>query len=177
MAINIYARNVLTGGGSKALDALDGLALYNSDIAITFTQDYTYIHYLDEESGAAENSPYVIEPDNNAENKRWLLIGTTEKDIRDYINTISGSLQTQITDISTEEVEEFTLDASDISNKYIDLSYAPVSNDKLLIFVEHGIKGILNTDYSISNNRISWSGKEFDGVLEAGDTLNCLYWF
>ena len=96
---------------------------------------------------------------------------STKKYVDDEITTISGAIQ------DTSETEKFTLDATDISNKYIDLSYTPVSNDRILIFVIGGIKGELDVDYSVSNKRISWDGKDWDGLLEAGDKFSILYWY
>jgi len=80
-------------------------------------------------------------------------------------------------EIYSTAVEYFTLDATDISNKYIDITTTPKANNKVFIFVGGGIKGELDTDYSVSNKRISWSGKVYDGILTAGDTLSCLYWY
>jgi len=64
----------LTGGGAGSLDAVDGAALTSVDVAIVFgTDDKVYHYKLDPASGAAENSPFVIMPNTNAGNKRWIL--------------------------------------------------------------------------------------------------------
>lgn len=67
----------LTGGGTGALDAIDGALLSDGDVAHVATSSYLYIYKLDADSGLAEDSPAVIAPDANANDKRWKLIGTT----------------------------------------------------------------------------------------------------
>jgi len=81
------------------------------------------------------------------------------------ISTISGTLQSR--------TEDFILDATDISNKYVELANTP---SIILVFVEGGIKGILDTDYSLTTNKINWNGKDWDGILESGDILSAIYW-
>jgi len=76
MAINIYGATALTGGGTGALDAIDGDGLNDTDIAIvSLALDSTLSYTLDDDSGAAESSPAIISPDSNAGNKRWILNG------------------------------------------------------------------------------------------------------
>lgn len=75
MAYKNYSFSSLTGGGVDSLDSFSGSLLFDGDIAITFdhTNDLVYVHLLDDDSGAAENSPNIIKPDNNAGTKRWVL--------------------------------------------------------------------------------------------------------
>jgi hypothetical protein len=70
-----YPANAITGGSDGALDALDGAALNDGDIAlVAVTGDKLYCYYLDEDSGEAESSPDIISPDSNAGDKRWILL-------------------------------------------------------------------------------------------------------
>lgn len=75
MAINIYFdRTTLTGGGSSALDGIDGASLNDGDKAFVYTSaDILYVYILDADSGQGENSPYIISPDLNPGSKRWIL--------------------------------------------------------------------------------------------------------
>lgn len=75
MANNFYGATSLTGGGTGALDAIDGTDLANLDAAFVVTLSYIYFYSLDVDSGASESSPDVISPDTNAGNKRWILTG------------------------------------------------------------------------------------------------------
>jgi hypothetical protein len=69
-----YPYKGLTGGADGALDSLDGDLLKDGDAA--FIVDHvnrdTIVFSLDEDSGATEDGIYVIAPDSNAGDKRWL---------------------------------------------------------------------------------------------------------
>ena len=75
-----YWRHALTGGESDALDGIDGDTLNNKDVAtvLDVTNGVMYEYYLDSSSGAAEDSPHVISPDTNANDKRWILFHFAE---------------------------------------------------------------------------------------------------
>ena len=72
-ATKVYGCTALTGGGTGALDALDGTALLDKDMAICVVAGTSYTYYLDVDSGASEVSPGVIAPNANAGLKRWIL--------------------------------------------------------------------------------------------------------
>lgn len=80
---NLYGAIALTGGGTGALDKLDGDILADTDAALVVTVAGFYIYFLDTDSGLDENSPYVISPDSNAGTKRWILqnITTPEQEL------------------------------------------------------------------------------------------------
>lgn len=63
----------LTGGGAGALDAIDGAILADGDPTIVVTSAFIYHYRVNATSGAAESSPGVISPDNNAGDKRHIL--------------------------------------------------------------------------------------------------------
>lgn len=71
---NFYPATVLTGGGTGALDAIDGAGLADGDASFVVTSEGIYFYFLDADSGLTENSPYVISPDANAGTKRWIYI-------------------------------------------------------------------------------------------------------
>lgn len=71
-ASKTYTKGALAGGGPGALDSIDGNDINEGDRAIVFTGTDFYSFHLDAGSGAAENVPFVITPDSNAGNKRWL---------------------------------------------------------------------------------------------------------
>ena len=78
MASKVYPAVALTGGGTGALDAIDGNDLSDGDVGIVTTSTHTYIYSLDAASSEAEASPTIIAPDNNGGSaptaKRWLLV-------------------------------------------------------------------------------------------------------
>jgi len=71
---NIYGATSLLGGGSGALDKIDGTDLLDGDSCEVVTSLGVYHYHLDATSGATESSPYVVSPDSNAGDKRWVLV-------------------------------------------------------------------------------------------------------
>ncbi len=70
---NFYGATSLIGGGTGALDAIDGAALTDLDGAVAVTNDKAYFYWLDDDSAATESPPAIITPDTNGGTKRWLL--------------------------------------------------------------------------------------------------------
>lgn len=83
-AASFYPATAINGGGTGALDKIDGAGLSNADVAIVVLEnDGTYgnallVYVLDADSGAAESSPSIISPDTNPGTKRWELAGTVQ---------------------------------------------------------------------------------------------------
>jgi len=73
MTTKTYTKYVLTGGGTGALDAIDGDFLANNYRAMVITDDGVYHYKLDATSGATEDGFNIIAPDDNAGTKRWIL--------------------------------------------------------------------------------------------------------
>jgi hypothetical protein len=71
-----YTRSGVTGGGSGALDGIDGDDLTGGETAIVIEgldPARFSIYKLSAEKGGAEAAPYVITPDTNPGTKRWVL--------------------------------------------------------------------------------------------------------
>ena len=64
-----------TGGGTNALDSIDGDDVSDGDVAfvVAANDEGIYIYKLDADSGASEADPNIIAPDSNAGDKRWIL--------------------------------------------------------------------------------------------------------
>ena len=62
MANNFYGALALTGGGTGALDKINGSLLGDGDgaLVIDATNDNAYLYTLNSSSGAAESSPDVM---------------------------------------------------------------------------------------------------------------------
>ncbi len=78
---------------------------------------------------------------------------------------------------NTEQIDEFVLSGTDITNKYLVLSNTPITATKVMIFINGGLKGQLNVDYHIIGNQINWNGNLWDGILTTSDILTVLYWY
>lgn len=137
-AKNFYPATVLSGGGTGALDKLDGATLADGDVAmVTLIGDGTYgnatfVYVLDADSAAAESVPLVIAPDTNAGDKRWVLTtirsaagGSTAEERQDEIGAMFGSnTETGIT--LTYQDDDGTIDA------VVSISTAEVAADTLV---------------------------------------------
>jgi len=88
MANNVYAATALSGGAAGALD--DGATAYgdqilNGDLAIVQDDDAIYFFEADTSSGASENSPEIITPDDHSDGSsysgstRWLLMNVVQE--------------------------------------------------------------------------------------------------
>ena len=62
----------LIGGEEGALDAIDGSELSDGDRAVVIA-DRVYFYILNGDSYAPETPPYIISPDSNAGDKRWIM--------------------------------------------------------------------------------------------------------
>jgi hypothetical protein len=69
-----YTKTNLIGGAAGYVDEMDGDDLSNGDKAIVINETAYYHYVLDADSGESENSPFVISPDANAGDKRWILV-------------------------------------------------------------------------------------------------------
>ena len=101
-------------------------------------------------------------------NEAKKLIPETETNWRSIEYGTGGSA-------GTWETESFTLDATDISNKYVTLANAPLNNDVAIVFPKGGTIQLLDIDYSISGTTLSWNGLGLETELEAGSILVCKY--
>lgn len=86
MSVKAYWCSSLTGGGTGALDAIDGDDLNDGDMAIRVTSTRFDPYRLNATSGVTESSPDIIAPDLNAGLKRWERIHLvhSEPDSGDY---------------------------------------------------------------------------------------------
>jgi len=69
--VRIYHRDAITGGGSNALDGIDGTSLSDGDRA--FVMDGTFRAYrLVDPFGELTDPPEIVAPETNAGLKRWV---------------------------------------------------------------------------------------------------------
>lgn len=116
---------------------------------------------------------------------QYILVDGT----RGFTSTVSGTTPTENQHLATKEYvdavsgtssfasENFTLSSGNINNKYVELNSTPNTDSELLIFVVGGTKGILNTDYFVTDNKIDWESKDWELILEINDVLNIIYWY
>jgi hypothetical protein len=123
-----YSKTTLIGGAATALDYIDGSLLVDGDFAYVTVAGIVYVYKLNASSGAAESSPWIISPDTNAGNKRWILQIPADKG---YVkvsdtkaqNTAGGTFTAgawRTRDINTEDTD--TLGLCSIASNQITLA-------------------------------------------------------
>lgn len=75
----------------------------------------------------------------------------------------------------SQKVDKFTLNSTDISNKYVTLSSAPTTADQTLLIVGDAGGMFYGVDFTVSGNQLSWSSLALDGILAVGDNLSVTY--
>jgi hypothetical protein len=104
----------LTGGGAGALDAIDGADLSDKDAAVVVLSTGVYHYHLDATSAASENSPYIIAPDDNPGDKRWVLMVPQAPFSHVYVSDPNGQTIPQ----ATETKVDFTVEVYDYLNEF-----------------------------------------------------------
>jgi hypothetical protein len=72
-------------------------------------------------------------------------------------------------------VDQITLTAADISNKYVGVSGQPKDESSVALNVLGGGPQMYGTDYYVSDYFVHWSGLGLDGYLGEGDVLRIVY--
>ena len=82
----------------------------------------------------------------------------------------------------TMKVEYLTLSGADITNKYIDLAFAPVTAINTLVDIIGAGAQMYTSDFTVINNglgsvkRLNWNSLGMDGTLVSGSMLRVVYW-
>jgi len=123
---NFYGATSLTGGGSGALDKIDGAALAAGDGAIVITTTGMLAYTLDAASGAAESSPGIISPDTNAGTKRWILANKAIGELSAEGNATETTISVTDTDYQVTIFDTNVVDVNttpDHTNDHITVLY------------------------------------------------------
>lgn len=107
---NFYCFTDHIGGGAGALDARDGADLADKDAALVVIENNHYLYFLDADSALPEDSPFVISPDANAGNKRWILTDITAENTNAALSSmiLTGGEISEGTNAGTIKVAALT---------------------------------------------------------------------
>jgi len=89
------------------------------------------------------------------------------------VTSVNG--QTGAVSIPVREVDLFTLNSIQASNKNVTLSFTPSPANSTTLSVENAGGMTYGGDFSVSGNTLSWSGLGLDGILSSGDNLTVVY--
>jgi len=159
MANYIYGAIALTGGGTGALDAIDGAGLTDKDMALVVLQGTgVYFYAVDADSAAAESSPWIIAPDINAGDKRWILHTippetSSELTIAtDVVTVRSGAFSSRRHTIDTES-DAATDDLTTINGGNVgELLIISAANATRTVVCKNGAGLILQADFSLDDD-------------------------
>jgi hypothetical protein len=68
-------------------------------------------------------------------------------------------------------VNKVTLNATDITNKFVTLTDIPTSPSDTILDIVGGITQDHSVDFTVTGNQLSWNGLGLDGILADGDKL------
>lgn len=78
---------------------------------------------------------------------------------------------------SNLQVEYVTLDATAITNKEITLAFTPSEPTLVTWDIISGSAQVYSEDFTVTGNKLSWSGKPLDGLLDVGDSCRITYMY
>lgn len=78
---------------------------------------------------------------------------------------------------SNLQVEYVTLDATAITNKEITLAFTPSEPTMVTWDIISGSAQVYSEDFTVTGNKLSWSGKPLDGLLDVGDSCRITYMY
>lgn len=97
--------------------------------------------------------------------------------IKYVLNPFSGTFDA--IDTVNQFVDTFTLTSTDITNKYVILSFKPSDATKVILNIVSGVMQAYAVDFTITvddgGKRLSWNGLGLDGLLAANDKLAVIY--
>ena len=75
------------------------------------------------------------------------------------------------------EVEYFTLDATDSSNRYVLLGGTPVSDDNVAMDLIGGTAQALTGDFGVDSSKVKWDNTSYNlySQMASGDKVRVIY--
>lgn len=103
------------------------------------------------------------------------VTGTTLTQALDNVDSDITNITVTVADTQYKPNEPYTLTATDITNKYVILTSAPVTKEITQVFVIGGTIQNYGEDFIVTaddaGKRLSWNGYGLESVLSAGDII------
>lgn len=121
--MSAYGFNLLTGGSISALDAITGYG--DGDVAFGVIDGLTLVYQMDTASGATADGDLVVQPDDAADNERWIKMvpgGAMSHVFAIESSALSLTNDTDVTMIfgteTTDTLDEFNTSTGEFTVKY-----------------------------------------------------------
>ena len=77
----------------------------------------------------------------------------------------------------TFEVDYFTLDATDSSNQYLELSGTPTVSDNVAMDLVGGTAQAINGDFGVDGTKVLWDNTSYNlnGQMATGDKVRVIF--
>lgn len=186
MSTEYYAATSLIGGVAGALDKIPTATLHNNDVGVVVTTQRVYHFVIVENSGATENPPLIIKPDDEVGDKRWVLKRIfseypTEDMYQDLLNnsiylnvTWDGFIDQNLIDTTISGIMDF-----DLQNEEYDFTAGEILQSNNLYDVQSGLDPVeecmISVDYTVSGT-VTISGTA-DGINWEACTNNEIHDF
>lgn len=116
-----------------------------------------------------------IEPDTPPDDRVWLWYDSTDHIFKYKLD--DGSVHNLIVPGQTFFAEAaYTITPTDISNKYITLTYSPTVPAQVSFLMQNNPVKLFSVDFTVSGNQVQWTGLGLDGLILAGDVVVVQYW-
>lgn len=160
-------------GVQRVADATERLNLSPSDGDLVLQLDTNTLYVYDEPTTSWINTAgSASAADVSFDNTGTNLSGSN---IQDVIEELDVRTYGKIYNAEAP----ITLNAGDISNKYIILTDAPTDKDKTRVSLINGVDQEYGTDFIVTNDdagkRLSWNGLNLESLLVSGDILLVSY--
>jgi len=87
-------------------------------------------------------------------------------------------VDSKVASVNSRKTYNYTLTATDITNKYIDLPDTPVTASAVVANIAGAPVSYYGDDYQMdgtTQNRLTWDSLGWDGIVEAGDKVQVVY--
>lgn len=169
---------------ASAVDSVNGatgVVVLDTDDISEGAANFYYTESRFDTSLAGKSTTNLTEGTNlyftDARAKTAAVVNSTagsETDQAPSVSAIKAYVDSQVGGVSQAfATEKFTLDATDVSNSYVDLANTPVAGS-IHVTPKGGLLQDEGTDYTVATNRITFAG-DLATLLVAGDILMIKY--
>ena len=188
-----FFTGVIPGTATSVTITANNPGAIGNSVALVFTGSNTIAAEIATWNGAHPSNQVTLTSGNGSQTPSSQTVNlaggldsgsTLIGDTAIYVNftptsaTVAGALagiDAALVNAGNQPVDIFTLDGTDITNKFVTLSTTPLIPAATILIVENAPGMFFGVDFTVSGNQFSWSSLALDGVLGSGDKLTVTY--